>query len=49
MAIDGESLRNAKFKMDNGILMEIELKVKDIVFFRLLEKIIHKLEKLRLV
>jgi hypothetical protein len=47
MAIDGESLRKEKFALDNGVQVEVTLKVKDIIYFRLLRELLINLEKMR--
>lgn len=46
MAIDGESLKNADFYDDDtNQKITVTLKVKDIIYFRLLEKVISVLAR----
>jgi hypothetical protein len=47
MAIDGESTRDEIFTLDNGQKVAITLKVRDIVFIRLLKELNLNLEKLK--
>ena len=47
MALDGESLRDENFTLANGQVVAVTLKVKDIIYFRLLKEISENLEKMR--
>ena len=48
MAIDGESLKNAKFyDPETGADITMTLKVKDIVYFRLLQQLIGAIRSIK--